>query len=114
MKRNHELYVGERVYDANKQYVGHIKELKAEKAIIEMIGDDENENRLMFDCEIEENELVWETETEALYQFVPDLYDREGNPICYEHMETEDEYPYFSPYLFENLFSFETFTYDKL
>ena len=28
-------------------------------------------------------------------------------PVFYEHIDMEDEYPYYSPYLNENLFNFE-------
>lgn len=63
-----------------------------------------------FDCDAELYGATWVvSDTDCLYQLVPDRIDhREGLPICYEHQETQDNYPYYSPYLDENLFLFET------
>ena len=33
---------------------------------------------------------------------------RNENPICYEHNKTRDNYPYYNPFLDENLFGIET------
>lgn len=121
-KRNHELFVGERVFDYNKGYIGTIKSIndnngggKRGMSIVEleMSPADERENLLMFDCEINDDDLKWTSYPYALYQFADGLVARDGNPVCYEHTDTRDNYPYFSPYLNENLFSFETFTNDE-
>lgn len=111
MKRNHDLFVGERVFDCNEMLVMHITAINPDGTVaLEMLGDDEQENRLMFDEELADDELAYTTdEPDKIYQFVPNLVDREGNPICYEHQPTEDDYPYYAPYLNENLFEFETF-----
>ena len=119
--RNHPLTVGEVVFDLNQNYYGVIVELTDGHAKIDMNGHAtypkpirdgwcEDENRIMMDCEIREEDLVWETDDlQALYQMAWDVQDsRTGNVVCYEHVEFEDEYPYYSPYLEENLFYFET------
>lgn len=50
---------------------------------------------------------TWLTDDGNLYQFVPDMVDtRCEEPVCYEH-EDEIDYPYYSPYLDENLYGFE-------
>lgn len=115
--RNHPLKVGEVVFDLNACYFGVIVELSDNRAKLDMNGrsDDvrpgwcEYENRLMFDEEIQEDELVWETGSlGALYQVAWGTTDlRTGNIVCYEHIPLEDGYPYYSPYLEENLFNFE-------
>ena len=111
MKRNHELYVGERVFDCNEMLVMHVTAINEDGTVeLEMLGDDEQENRLMFDSELEEGDYKWTTdEPHMIYQFAKGLVDREGNPVCYEHNDTRDEYPYYAPYLNENLYSFEVF-----
>lgn len=112
--RNHPLKIGETVYDYNVNYWGVITSLKDGKATLAMNGDTYQENIRMFDCEIPEEETEWETnDLDALYQIAPGLVARDGNIICYEHYYTRDNYPYFSPYLDENLFSFETFTREE-
>ena len=108
--RNHPLFVGEKVYDCEKQYIGTIVSIKGSMVYLEMQGDDEQENRLMFDCEITEYELSWHSHAKNIYQFAKGIVGRDGNPVCYEHMKTADDYPYYSPYLDENLFSIETYT----
>lgn len=67
-------------------------------------------NQRHFDCDAELENATWVvSDPSCLYQLVPDRVDlREGMPICYEHQETQDNYPYYSPYLDENLFLFET------
>lgn len=45
---------------------------------------------------------------EALYRYVPDMVDAKVKmPICFEENDGID-YPYYSPYLDENLYDFET------
>jgi hypothetical protein len=123
MKRNHPLTIGEIVFDVRTQFFGVIVELTEEKAVLDMngkynpkyvpntipMGWCEAEIIKMFDEEITEGELMWETEElNELYQIAWGVYDcREGNLVCYEHLEFEDKYPYYSPYLDENLFEFE-------
>ena len=115
IKRNHPLAVGERVYDNETALVGHITAINEDGTInIEMLDFDEQENRKMFDEEFTEDETAWVCDNpDALYQFAPGLVARDGNAVCYEHMPTEDGYPYFSPYLYENLFSVEVFTFGE-
>lgn len=121
--RNHLLKVGEVVFDINQNCFGVITELtngvKGEKAKISMVQQSTfpNQNlpiawckyqtKLLMDCEITETE--WETtDLDALYQIAWGVRDiRTNNIVCYEHQDFEDDYPYYSPYLEENLFSFE-------
>ena len=118
--RNHPLAVGEVVFDLNQNYFGVITELTDGHAKIDMNGPAtypkpirdgwcEYENRIMFDCEINEDDLVWETDDlDALYQVAWGVKDaRTENIVCYEHVEFPDMYPYYSPYLEENLYEFE-------
>lgn len=119
IKRNHNLQVGEVVYDNGVQYFGVIVELGDDYAKLDMNGKSnvenlpcgwcEMENKLMFDEELNEENLVWETNNlDELYQVAWGIKDnRTDNIVCYEHMMFEDAYPYYSPYLNENLFNFE-------
>lgn len=67
-------------------------------------------NKQHFDYDPELENATWiVNDPSCLYQLVPGRVDhREGMPICYEHQKTQDNYPYYSPYLDENLFLFET------
>lgn len=117
--RNHPLAVGEVVFDLNQNYFGIITELTDGHAKIDMNGPAnqpyimpgwcEYENRLMMDMDVHEEDLVWETDDlDALYQVAWGVKDaRTENIVCYEHQEFDDEYPYYSPYLEENLYEFE-------
>lgn len=119
VKRNHPLFVGEIVFDYNKGFFGVIVELTDKMAVIDMNGTPkktnikrgwcESENRTMFDTELTEEETKWTTEDlDALYQIANGIKDsRTENMVCYEHTEMDDDYPYYSPYLDENLFNFE-------
>lgn len=117
--RNHPLFVGEVVFDLNENYYGVIVELSDGHAKLDMNGQAtepsvrpgwcEYENRLMMDMDVREENLVWETDDlDALYQVAWGVKDkRTENIVCYEHQEFEDDYPYYSPYLEENLYNFE-------
>ena len=67
-------------------------------------------NKRHFDYDAELYNATWVvSDTDCLYQLVPGRVDhREGLPICYEHNTTMDNYPYYSPFLDENLFYIET------
>ena len=117
--RNHKLKVGEVVFDIDAGFYGVIVELTENSAVLDMNGKIkgvnlpsgwcEMENKMMYDEEMEENDLHWECDDlNALYQIAWGIKDsRTENIVCYEHIEMEDEYPYYSPYLDENLFNFE-------
>lgn len=119
IKRNHPLFVGEVVFDCDKMYFGVITELTENYAVIDMNGLPkgcevkrgwcEMENRLMFDEEIKEEETKWNCDNLSnLYQIAWGIKDkRTENIVCYEHINMEEDYPYYSPYLNENLFNFE-------
>lgn len=107
-QRHHPLQIGEKVYDLATEYIYHIAGFNENGMVrISMSDWDIEENLRMFDCEITEAEYDNLAFPDDLYQFAPDLVARDGNPVCYEHQETEDDYPYFSPYLYENLFGIE-------
>lgn len=123
MKRNHPLFVGEIVFDVDNGYFGVITELTDNKAVLDMCGKHkgvdniphgwcEMENKTMFDEEISEEEMKWETTNlDMLYQIAWGIKDsRTENIVCYEHIDDGElkDYPYFSPYLNENLYGFET------
>ena len=115
IKRNHELKVGEVVFDVNKMFFGIITNLENGKATLEMNKDFVHnfdclkENLENFDCEIPEDEHVWETDDlDALYQMAWGIVEsQEEFPLCYEH-NTDIDYPYYCPYLDENFYKFET------
>lgn len=118
--RNHPLRVGEVVFDTATNFFGVIVELSENHAKLDMNGPAEEasirpgwceyENKLMMDMEVTEDDLVWETDDlNTLYQVAWGIKDsRTGNIVCYEHNPMDDGYPYYSPYLEENLFEFET------
>lgn len=121
IKRNHPLFVGEKVFEVNMMYIYHITAINEDGTIsLSMTGDDIAENLKMFDCELEESDYETDSDELAVYQFAKGIVDRRGgNPVCFEHdteigkgsedyVEGELYYPYFSPYLEENLFTFET------
>lgn len=103
------LHIGDIVFDVEQNYWGQIVELTNNKAKLVMEDWCEQENRKMFDMDITEDELEWETNNlDSLYKIAKNIIDvREGNIVCVEHNKTRDDYPYFSPYLYENLFNFE-------
>lgn len=105
VNRHHPLYVGEKVYDNNEQLICEVVEINGKKVKVSQEKYVE-ENKKMFDLDCEDDAMEWETEDDAVYQFVDGVTDaREGNPVCYEH--TSIDYPFYSPYLYENLYAFE-------
>lgn len=105
VNRHHPLYVGEKVYDNNEQLICEVVEINGKKVKVSQEKYVE-ENKKMFDLDCEDDAMEWETEDDAVYQFVDGVTDsREGNPVCYEH--TSIDYPFYSPYLNENLYTFE-------
>jgi hypothetical protein len=117
-KRKHNLYVGEIVFDVDKMLFGTITKIEngtytldmTKRGTIKPYFDIEKENREMFDCDLTEDDLVWTCkDAVALYQIAWGIVDsRWGELVCYEHTKTMDDYPYYSPYLDENLFKIET------
>ena len=117
--RNHPLSVGEVVFDLNWNYYGVIVELTDDHAKIDMDGEAnqpfikrgwcEYQNKLVMDKDVRDEDRVWETDDlDALYQVAWGVKDaRTENIVCYEHADFPDLYPYYSPYLEENLYEFE-------
>ena len=95
MKHNHPFTIGERVWDDNR----------CEWATVSMLGADEDNNFLVLK---NDNGELWEALYEDVYQIAEGIRSANtGDIVCYEHNETEDEYPYYCPALTENFFSVE-------
>ena len=106
LSKHHELFVGEKVYDNNMDLICEILEINGDNVRVSQ-GKYTPTNKLWFDVDCEQDPDEWETQASQLYQFVDGIVDeREGMPVCYEHMSID--YPYYSPYLHENLYEFET------
>ena len=104
VNRHHPLYVGEKVFDDTEQLICEVIEINGEKVKVSQEKYIE-ENKKMFDLGREDDAMEWEADDDAIYQFADGVTDREGNPVCYEH--TSSDYPFYSPYLYENLYAFE-------
>lgn len=102
-KHNHPFTIGERVWDDNR----------SEWATVSMFKGVENRGG----CLILKNDNgeIWEAEYHSVYQIAPGLRTAcSGDIVCYEHNETEDEYPYYCPALQENFFGIEVIqTFDE-
>ena len=106
--RNHELFIGEVVFDYDMYLIGEITKIENGKVWINQ-GKFTDFNKHCFDVEAEETPDSWVAKEESVYQIVKDKVDsREWGFICYEHNKTQDDYPYYSPILDENLFEIET------
>lgn len=104
VNRHHPLYVGEKVFDDTEQLICEVIEINGKKVKVSQEKYIE-ENKKMFDLDPEDDVMEWETDDDVIYQFADGVTDREGNPVCYEH--TSSDYPFYSPYLNENLYTFE-------
>lgn len=104
VNRHHPLYVGEKVFDDTEQLICEVIEINGKKVKVSQEKYIE-ENKKMFDLGREDDAMEWEADDDAIYQFADGVTDREGNPVCYEH--TSSDYPFYSPYLYENLYAFE-------
>lgn len=104
------LAVGDTVFYSEKHLVAVITEIRPNGVVILNQKDTLAHNRHHFDPEPETEGYTWAVlDPTEIYQFVPDRLDsRMKMPVCYEHNNTQDNYPYYSPYLDENLFLFET------
>ena len=104
------LAIGDTVFDCEKHLFAVITDIDK----FGFVHLDQNStlelNQRHFDCDAELDGATWVVcDTDCLYQLVPGRVDRrEGMPICYEHNTTMDNYPYYSPFLDENLFYIET------
>ena len=104
MKHNHPFFIGERVWDDDR----------CEWATVSMFGDSEDEGFNYLVLKNDRGEL-WEALYKDIYQIAPGLRTAcSGDILCYEHNETEDEYPYYCPALQENFFNIEVVnTFDE-
>lgn len=105
VNRHHELYVGEKVYDNDAELVCEVVKIDGNKVLVSQEKYVEH-NKLHFDLDCDQEPMEWVADAENLYQFADGVTDaREGQDVCYEH--TSMDYPFFSPYLYENLYAFE-------
>lgn len=102
--RHHELFVGEFVFDCNKMLAGHVKAIIGDK--VEIMADD-GWNKKYMDLDAEEDPCEWVADTQGVYQFAKGKVDHNGYPVCYEHLNTTQGYPYYSPVADENMFGIE-------
>lgn len=110
------LHIGERVYacESHGDYgVGIILSIDNKKEDYYFSGDELNvkvEIQLVTEYgDLQPNDIIT-CNNQEIYQIVPNKVDCRCNAeICYEchRDEMEDDYPYFSPYLNENLFEIE-------
>lgn len=103
---------GDRVFDCDEMRAGFVMDIRLDDKdrLIYKLRADDTWNKTYMDLDTEEDKAIWECEFEStIYEFCKDRVDsRYGYPVCYEHLETEAEYPYYCPVLDENLFEFET------
>jgi hypothetical protein len=100
MKHNHPFFIGERVWDDdNKEWANVVRvggELPEEGGDLILLEAPDGRG------------MTWLTDTASVYQIAEGLRTvNTGDLVCYEHNETEDNYPYYCPFLEENFFSFE-------
>ena len=107
--RNHNLFVGEFVFDCAKMLAGHIVDIITNAdgdTDIEICAADEWNKKYM-DLDAEEEPERWFAEEDGVYQFADGKVDHNGYPVCYEHLKTTQDYPYYSPVVDENMFAIE-------
>ena len=108
MKRTFTL--NELVFDAKSYRYGHISRMveKDRVTLYELTTDEWNKRYLDLDDDSEPS--LWWAENQAhLYKIAEGKEGRDGCPVCIEHVPMEAGYPFYSPTLDENLFSFEVF-----
>lgn len=105
-KRHHPLFVGEIVYDSSMNIIGEIKKLKDGKVWLDQSGFKEYNEKCFKEC-YGHDFNNWVTTENTVYQIVNNRVDcRTLGLICYEH--NDEDYPYYSPSLGENLYDIET------
>lgn len=105
-QRHHPLTIGEKVFDTGKNLLAHVIKVTPKTVLLSQ-DSTLDENIREFDTDAGEDPMEWRANKENVYQFVPGLVDhRLGLPVCAEHNQID--YPFFSPYLYENLYHFET------
>lgn len=114
MKRIHDLTIGEHIFDISTFYFGKIADIRiadgVKKYLFTVDNWCERQNQILHEYdEMIHDDSIWENNKEyQIYQIADGYVDnRTNNIVCHEHMKLEDDYPYYSPYLNENLFSFE-------
>ena len=97
-KHNHPFVVGERVWDDSEM----------RWAVIAQIAPSPDEGSNFLVLKDETTGRLWEALYENVYQIAPGLRTAcSGDIVCYEHNETQDDYPYYCPARQENFFSVE-------
>ena len=99
-QHNHPFVVGEKVWDDNNSEWAKVVRVGGELP-------EEGGGQILLES-IEEKGKRWLADADDVYQIAPGLRTAcSGDIVCYEHNETEDEYPYYCPALQENFFSIE-------
>lgn len=102
--------VAELVFDGKKQLFGEVFEVAENKLVIANVGMGFINNIHLLhgteeDCVMDKK---WECEIADAYKIAVGMQDtREHDVVCYEHTPALVEYPYYSPFLDENLYNFE-------
>lgn len=100
MKHNHPFFIGERVWDdENKEWA----------KVVRVGGELPEEGGDLILLEAPDGRgMTWLTDTASVYQIAEGLRTAcSGDIVCYEHNETQDDYPYYCPARQENFFNFE-------
>lgn len=103
------LCIGERVFNCDYfsqdlHGYGKILLINNKEVDAELDCDDEDSIILL---EMEDSGSQNEVYANNVYQIAKDLTDKYGETICYEHNETNGEYPYYVPANDENYYGFE-------
>ena len=103
---------GELVYDADKDCFGVVQhESDSDKLSLSSIDNMASICNISLlagtETSIDEVTGVWDADKDDLYKIAEGLKGRDGNIVCYEHLPELTEYPYYSPFLDENLYGFE-------
>ena len=106
--RHHELSVGEFVFDVGTMRAGTVTAIHEDcnGAFVHILADDVW-NRKYMDLDTDEDEVEFIAEKLSVYQFAEGKVDHNGYPVCYEHLHTTQDYPFYSPVGDENMFNIE-------
>ena len=100
MKHNHPFFIGERVWDDDNKEWANVVRVGGELP-------EEGGDQILLEAP-DGCGMTWLADTASVYQIAEGLRTvNTGDLVCYEHNETEDNYPYYCPFLEENFFSFE-------
>lgn len=100
MKHNHAFAVGEKVWDDENHEWARVVRVGGELP-------EEGGNLILLEAP-DGRGMTWLTAIDSVYQIAPNLRTAcSGDIVCYEHNETQDNYPYYCPAREENFFAVE-------